>query len=71
MLVEARGINPEWIKTGCGPREIARVFAYVPEGRYETGEEAFERRQDEKPLKRLPSRALAEELLRRIAEKPA
>ena len=96
MLVEARGINPEWVRTGFGPREIAQVAkvihlnatAAAPASaenccgsrdrpcnhntefagtRYETGPQARSRWEDEAALARLSSRALAEELLRRIA----
>ena len=64
ILMRCIHANPEWILTGNGP-----VFVSFPpaEPRYETGEEAAERRADEEALRRLPSRMLAEELVRRIA----
>ena len=64
ILMRVKNVHPEWVLTGDGP-------CYIPTerepGRYETGEEFTERKMDEEALKRLPARALAEELVRRIA----
>lgn len=64
VLMRVRNIHPEWVLTGDGP-------CYIPTqpepGQYETGEQYAERKLEEEGLKRLPARALAEELVRRIA----
>ena len=64
ILMRVRNIHPEWVLTGDGP-------CYIPTqpepGQYETGEQYVERKLDDEALKRLPARALAEELVRRIA----
>ena len=64
MLMRYKRVNPEWILTGNGP-----TFVSFPptESRYETGDEFAERRANEEALRRLPSRMLADELVRRIA----
>ena len=64
VLMRYKGANPEWVLTGRGP-----TFVSLPPAtpRYETGDEAAERKADEEALKRLPSRMLADELVRRIA----
>ena len=64
ILMRYKHVNPEWILTGNGP-----IFVAFPpaEARYETGDEVAERRADEEALRRLPSRMLADELVRRIA----
>ena len=65
ILMRIKNVNPEWILTGNGP-----CFPGTPSENtehYETGEEFAERQADERALQRLSSRALAEELLRRIA----
>lgn len=60
-----RNVNPEWVLTGngsCflgGPPKAAGV--------YENGEAFAERMAEQEALRQLSSRALAEELLRRIA----
>nr|WP_308776831.1 helix-turn-helix domain-containing protein [uncultured Bilophila sp.] len=58
----SKNISPEWILTGNGPR----LMTPAPD-RYETAWEFQERREAELAVRRLPSRILAEELLRRIA----
>lgn len=64
ILMRVKNVQPEWILTGNGPSH----FTSPPEtGRYETGEEARDRKADEEALRRLPSRMLADELVRRIA----
>ena len=60
-LVRARNVSPEWVLTGGGPCRMT-----LP-GQYEVPEEAGERREAEAALRRASSRALTEELLRRIA----
>lgn len=66
MLMRVKNVSPEWILTGNGACFVLRP----PEpGFYETGDDAAERRADEEALRRLPSRVLADELVRRIAEK--
>ncbi len=64
ILMRYKHANPEWILTGKGP-----MFVYFPptEPRYETGDEAAERKANEEALRRLSSRMLADELVRRIA----
>jgi len=64
ILMRYKHANPEWILTGNGP-----AFVSFPstESRYETGDEATDRKVDEEALRRLPSRMLADELVRRIA----
>lgn len=64
ILMRVKNVHPEWILTGNGPYTLPKQ----PEaGRYETGGEVAERRADEEALQRLPSRMLADELVRRIA----
>lgn len=60
-LVLCKGINPEWILAGNGACHIAGMARDA--GTYETPESTA----DEAALRRLSSRALAEELLRRIS----
>ena len=62
ILMRIKKVFPEWILTGNGP-----CFTSIPSKSYETGVEATERREDEEALRRLSSRALADELVRRIA----
>ncbi len=64
ILQQAKNANIEWILTGNGS---CFMPSFVPSGHYETGEEAQERQTDEEALHRLSSRALADELVRRIA----
>lgn len=63
-LMQYKGIYPEWILSGSGP-----VYAASPAGtmHYESGAEAAERKAYEEALRRIPSRMLADELVRRIA----
>ncbi len=64
ILIRCKNANPEWILTGNGPTFVA----YPPtEPCYETADEAAERRADREALRRLASRLLADELMRRIA----
>ncbi len=64
ILMRVKNVHPEWILTGKGPYSLSKQ----PEvGHYETGDEAAVRRADEEALRRLPSRMLADELVRRIA----
>ena len=62
ILMRVKSVFPEWILTGTGP-------CFVPNTRngYETGQEFAERQVEEEALRKLSSRALAEELIRRIA----
>lgn len=64
ILLHTKNVNPEWILTGKGS-----CFMPLPqiEGFYESGEDYAERRADEDALRRLSSRMLADELVRRIA----
>ena len=61
VLLRANNASPDWILTGQGPRFMGR-----PLDRYETGEEAVERWGAIEALRRVPSRLLADELVRRI-----
>lgn len=63
ILMRYKHANPEWILTENGPTFIA--FPPV-EPRYETGDEAAEHKATQEALRCLPSRMLADELLRRI-----
>jgi len=63
ILMRVRNIHPEWILTGKGTCHILGA----PPNRYETHEETMERWASEAVLKQLPSRVLADELVRRIA----
>ena len=62
ILMRRKRANPEWILTGNGP---VFVLCSQTEPRYETGDEAAERRADEEALRRFSSRMLADELVRR------
>lgn len=64
MLLRAKGINPEWILTGNGPWCIQPP---IPPGHYETSDDVRECQADREALRRLSSKALAEELVRRTA----
>ena len=64
VLMQAKNVFPEWVLTGKGP---CYVTLPTPPGCYETGDAAAERKADEEALRRLPSRMLADELVRRIA----
>lgn len=64
ILLRVKNVHPEWVFTGKGPCFINRA----PEaGSYETGEAFAERIADEEALRRLSSRAPADELVRRVA----
>ena len=64
ILMRVKNVHPEWILSGNG-------LCFMPQpprsDRYETGDEESERRAYEDALRRLPSRMLADELVRRIA----
>ncbi len=62
-IIRAKDVPPEWILTGLGPRYIRTPTP----GTYETGDVAQERWNEEKALHGLSSKALADELIRRIA----
>ena len=62
ILLRFKDIHPEWVLTGNNPW---RLMTPSQPGEYETGETAQERQADKKALKRLWSRTLAEELVRR------
>lgn len=64
ILMRMKNVNPEWVLTGNGA-----CFAGAPIKEvevYKTGEEFLEKAMEEQALRQLSSRALAEELLRRI-----
>lgn len=65
-IMRAKNVFPEWVLTGEGP-----CLAAAPAARYATEEESASKRADEEALRRLSSRALADELVRRsaVAEK--
>ncbi|WP_417292613.1 helix-turn-helix domain-containing protein [Desulfovibrio porci] len=60
-LLRVKNISPEWILTGMGPR-----FLLASPGRYDTEEEFAERQAEDEALSNVSSRALADELVRRI-----
>ena len=66
ILLRARNISPEWVLSGAGPCYLA-----APAGRerYLTADEAAgaSEAETQDALRRIPSRLLAEELLRRLA----
>ena len=62
-LLRVANVNPEWILSGAGPCRFRRQTEDVSED----GETAWERQKDYEALQRLSSRALADELVRRIA----
>lgn len=64
ILLRVKNVHPEWVITGKGPCFINRA---QESGRYETGEAFAERNADEEALRRLSSRAPADELVRRVA----
>lgn len=61
VLFHTKNILPEWILTGQGA-----CFMPPLASRYETGDEAAERQENEKILRRIPARMLADELVRRV-----
>ena len=64
ILMWVKNAHPEWILTGKGPC----LIPLPPEpSRYETDDEVMARKADEEALRRLPSRMLADELVRRVA----
>jgi len=65
-ILRVKGVHPEWVLAGTGP---CHPPAAVPSGQYETHDKAQEKWSKEEALRRLSSRDLAEELLRRIAAK--
>lgn len=64
ILMRVKNVFPEWVLTGKGP---CFVTPPTPAGCYATGDAVAERQADEEALRRLPSRMLADELVRRIA----
>lgn len=64
FLARTSDVHPEWILAGRGTRGMRR-----PE-RYETQDEARTHREEEEALQRLPSRMLANELVRRTLLSP-
>ncbi len=58
-LMRVKNIFPEWILTGTGP-------CFVPSEHPETRQEFTERQVEEETLRKLSSRTLADELVRRI-----
>lgn len=62
-LLRVANVNPEWILSGAGPCRFRRQT----ENAHEDGETAWECQKDYEALQRLSSRALADELVRRIA----
>jgi len=63
-IMRAKNANPEWILTGKG---ACRLPEKLPPGQYETHDQFQERWEDKAALRRLSSKTLADELLRRIA----
>ena len=61
-LMRVKNVFPEWVLTGSGPCTVPNTSSG-----YETGQELAERQTEEESLQKLSSRALAEELIRRIA----
>lgn len=62
-LLRVKSVHPEWILTGRGPCYIHKLTP----GTYETEDMAQERRNVADALRRLSSRELADELVRRVA----
>ncbi len=63
ILFQVKNVLPEWILTGIGSMYLERPQA----DHYEDGHAFAERMEDKAALRRLSSRTLVEELLRRIA----
>lgn len=66
FLLRSRGVNPDWLLSGCGPKSLGPVPAAGPES-YVEGNAPQKRLEGLESLRRFSSRDLAEELLRRIA----
>ncbi|MFI3271909.1 MAG: hypothetical protein R3Y11_07415 [Pseudomonadota bacterium] len=63
FLLRVKSVHPEWVLTGYGS-----CYIYItPEGQYETGNASEERMRIAAALCGIPSTALTEEILRRIA----
>ncbi len=62
LLFQVKNIFPEWITKGIGPMYFERPL----EGYYESGRAFTERMEDRVALRKLSSRTLTEELLRRL-----
>lgn len=62
ILLRVKNVSPEWVLTGRGTHPES-----APENCYENAEYAAERREQEDVLRKLPSRMLADELVRRTA----
>lgn len=63
-IMRAKDVYPEWILTGNG---ACFISSSTPIGHYDTGEAIQERWAKEEALRRLSSKDLTDELLRRIA----
>lgn len=64
IILQVKGILPEWILTGNGPCHIVKP---TPPEQYETGDIVQKQLAKKDALRSLSSRDLADELLRRIA----
>lgn len=63
-ILRVRNVHPEWILTGNGPCYLP---VPTPPGHYESDDAYQERQREKAALRELSSRALADELVRRIA----
>lgn len=63
ILMLMKNVNPEWILTGKGPYVITRLPVLND---HEIEEVIVAEKSDKEALRRLPSRILADELVRRI-----
>ncbi len=63
ILMLMKNVNPEWILTGKGPYSITRLPVLND---HEIEEVIVAEKSDKEALRRLPSRILADELVRRI-----
>lgn len=63
ILMLMKNVNPEWILTGKGPYSIIRLPVLND---HEIEEVIVAEKSDKEALRRLPSRILADELVRRI-----
>ncbi len=62
-IIRTKDVHPEWILAGQGP-----CYIHIPTpGVYETGDVVQERWNEEDALRSLSTKALADELVRRIA----
>ena len=63
ILMLMKNVNPEWILTGKGPDSITRLPVLND---HDIEEVIVAEKSDKEALRRLPSRILADELVRRI-----